>query len=98
MCRCGAQREPNVSGLSALLRLLALECLDCILGFWMVVLFDVGPLTDQPSTDSHESDGQNNKADHSPKHRACCEHQSHSARLLASQMPREPSKPAELRG
>jgi len=43
-----------------LLRLLALECLDCILGFWMVVLFDVGPGTDQPSTNSDESDEQHN--------------------------------------
>jgi hypothetical protein len=74
-------REPNVSGLSALRRLLALECLDCILGFWMVVLFDVDPLTDQPSTDSDESDEQHDKADHPPKHRAYCEHQCHSVRL-----------------
>jgi hypothetical protein len=69
------------SGLSALLRLLALECLDCILGFSMVVLFDVGPLTDQPFTDHDESDEQHNKADHSPKQRAYCEHQRHSVRL-----------------
>ena len=47
----------------------------------MVVLFDVGPLTDQPFTDSDESDEQHNKADHSPKHRAYCEHQRHSVRL-----------------
>ena len=43
----------------------------------MVVLFDVGPLADQPFTDSDESDEQHNKADY----RAYCEHQRHSIRL-----------------
>jgi hypothetical protein len=73
--------RPDVSGLSALLRLLSLERLDCILCFWMVVLFDAGPLTDQPSTDGDENDEQHNKADHCPKHRGNCEHQRHTVRL-----------------
>ncbi len=55
-----ASRDSPRDSVSALLRLLALECLDCILSFWMVVLFDVGPLTDQPSTDGDESDEQHN--------------------------------------
>jgi hypothetical protein len=76
-----------VSGLSALLGLLALKCLDCILGFWMVALFDIGPLTDQPFTDSHEDDEQHNKTDHSPKHGAYCEHERHSVRLPSLRSP-----------
>jgi hypothetical protein len=61
--------------------LLARECIDRILGFWMVALFDVGSLSNQPSTDSHEGDEQDNKADHSPEHGADCEHERHSVRL-----------------
>jgi hypothetical protein len=54
------------------LGLLALKSVDRVLGLWMVVLFDVTPLHDQPPADRHERDEQENETkDPAPDRHAC---------------------------